>query len=70
MRLKSSIFISALIRKLGNEGAFCSVLNKGAQEAGAIFIYHNNLEIIAIFTDLFRNLYYPNIINMIVISNC
>lgn len=41
MRLKSSIFISALIRKLGNEGAFCSVLNKGAQEAGAIFICHN-----------------------------
>lgn len=41
MRLKSSIFISALIRKLNNEGAFCSVLNKGAEEAGAIYICHN-----------------------------
>lgn len=41
MRLKSSIFVSALIRKLGNDGAFCSVLNKGAEEAGAIFICHS-----------------------------
>lgn len=41
MRLKSSIFVSALIRSLSNEGAFCSVLNKGAEEAGAIFICHN-----------------------------
>lgn len=41
MRLKSTIFVSALIRKLGNEGAFCCVLNKGAEEAGAIFISHN-----------------------------
>lgn len=41
MRLKSYIFVSALIRKFGSEGAFCSVLNKGAEEAGAIFICHN-----------------------------
>lgn len=40
MRLKSSIFVSALIRTLGANGAFCSVLNKGAEEAGAIFVCH------------------------------
>ena len=40
MRLKSSIFVSALIRSLGAKGAFCCVLNKGAEEAGAIFICH------------------------------
>lgn len=40
MRLKSSIFVSALIRSSNVKGIFCSVLNKGAEEAGAIFVCH------------------------------
>lgn len=40
MRLKSSIFVSALIRLESSKGAFCAVLNKGAEEAGAIFLVH------------------------------
>jgi len=40
MRLKSSIFVSALIRQVNGEGGFATVLNKGAEEAGAIFIIH------------------------------
>lgn len=38
MRLKSSIFVSALMRAEGVAGAFSTVLNKGAEDAGAIFI--------------------------------
>ncbi|MFK7902134.1 MAG: DUF1491 family protein [Nitratireductor sp.] len=41
MRLKSSIFVAALIRSESSKGAFCTILNKGAEEAGAIFICHN-----------------------------
>ena len=40
MRLKSSIFVSALIRQVGTDGGYGAVLNKGAEEAGAIFIVH------------------------------
>lgn len=38
MRLKSSIFVSALVRRLHSQGGFATVLNKGAEEAGAIFV--------------------------------
>lgn len=40
MRLKSSIFIAALMRQETACGAFATVLNKGAEDAGAIFIVH------------------------------
>lgn len=38
MRLTSSLFVSALMRRLFAEGLMCVVEAKGAQEAGAIFI--------------------------------
>ncbi len=38
MRLKSAIFVSALIRRCQVEGAFAALLRKGAEEAGAIFV--------------------------------
>lgn len=40
MRLKSSIYVSALLRQINANGGFATVLNKGAEEAGAIFIVH------------------------------
>lgn len=40
MRLKSSIFISALLRQVNAEAGFGAVINKGSEEAGAIFISH------------------------------
>ena len=40
MRLKSSIFVSALMRQENINGAFATILNRGAEEAGAIFIVH------------------------------
>ena len=42
MRLTSQIWVSALIRSQNAEGAFATVLRKGAPEAGAIFIVHNH----------------------------
>ncbi len=38
MRLKSAIFVSALLRRCQVEGAFAALLRKGAEEAGAIFV--------------------------------
>ncbi|OJF95878.1 DUF1491 family protein [Pararhizobium antarcticum] len=38
MRLKSEIFVSALIRRVFIGGDYAAVLRKGAAEAGAIFI--------------------------------
>lgn len=38
MRLKSEIFVSALIRRVFSAGGFAAVEKKGAEEAGAIFI--------------------------------
>lgn len=40
MRIKSSIFVSALIRQEIGQGAFAAVLKKGAEDAGAIYIVH------------------------------
>ncbi len=40
MRLKSAIFVSALVRQSHSRGGFCTVLNMGAEEAGAIFVVH------------------------------
>lgn len=37
-RLKSSIFVSAIIRNVNANGGFAAVLRHGSDEAGAIFI--------------------------------
>ncbi len=47
MRVKSEIFVSALIRRAFAAGDFAAVEAKGAEEAGAIFIrqrYRDGLE--------------------------
>ncbi|WP_075995831.1 DUF1491 family protein [Salaquimonas pukyongi] len=40
MRLKSSIFVSAILRREQADGAFGAVLRKGSEDAGAIFLVH------------------------------
>jgi hypothetical protein len=44
MRLKSSIWISAYLRRCQHEGAYALVRRRGAEEAGAIFIKINRLD--------------------------
>lgn len=44
MRLKSSIWVSAYVRRCDVEGAFAAVRRRGAEEAGAIFIKLNRLD--------------------------
>jgi len=38
LRLTSEFWVSALVRRVSTAGAFCVVLQKGAAEAGAIFL--------------------------------
>ncbi|MCK0209049.1 DUF1491 family protein [Starkeya koreensis] len=38
MRLKSAIWVSALLRRANGAGAFAAVRRRGAEEAGAIFV--------------------------------
>ncbi len=52
MRLKSEIFVSALIRRVFAAGGFAAVEKKGAEDAGAIFIRQR-------FRDGRENLYGP-----------
>lgn len=44
MRLKSAIFVSALIRRAQVEGAFAAVVRRGAEEAGAVFVKVSQLD--------------------------
>ena len=44
MRLKSSIWVAAYIRRCHGEGAFAAVRRRGAEDAGAIFIKLNLLD--------------------------
>ncbi|KQZ01691.1 hypothetical protein ASD45_13135 [Pseudolabrys sp. Root1462] len=44
MRLKSSIWVAAYIRRCNIEGASAVVRKRGAEEAGAIFIIVNRLD--------------------------
>jgi hypothetical protein len=44
MRLKSSIWVSAYVRRCDIEGAFAAVRRRGAEEAGAIFVKLNRLD--------------------------
>ena len=42
-RVTSDLWVSALIRRAQAEGAFATVLHKGAREAGAIFVVVSDL---------------------------
>ena len=44
MRLKSKIYVQALVRRAETQGAAAFVLRKGAEEAGAIYIKVNRLD--------------------------
>lgn len=44
MRLKSSIWVAAYLRRSDVEGAFAVVRRRGAEEAGAIFVKVNRLD--------------------------
>jgi hypothetical protein len=44
MRLKSSIWVSAYLRRCNVEGVFAAVRRHGAEEAGAIFIKVSRLD--------------------------
>jgi hypothetical protein len=44
MRLKSSIWVSAYLRRCDIEGAYAVVRRRGAEEAGAIFVKINRLD--------------------------
>jgi hypothetical protein len=44
MRLKSGIWVAAYVRRCHVEGAFATVVKRGAEEAGAVFIIINRLD--------------------------
>ncbi|MDQ0315116.1 DUF1491 family protein [Amorphus orientalis] len=44
MRLTSSVWVSAYLRRCQTEGVFGAVVRKGAAEAGAIFVKINRLD--------------------------
>ena len=44
MRLKSAIWVAAYLRRCNVEGVFAAVRNRGAEEAGAIFIKVSRLD--------------------------
>ena len=44
MRLKSEVWVQAFVRKCNVEGKYCTVVAKGAAEAGAIFVVINRLD--------------------------
>ncbi|MBM3519384.1 MAG: DUF1491 family protein [Alphaproteobacteria bacterium] len=43
-RLKSAVWVSALLRRTQAEGLFGAVLHRGAEEAGAIYVLVNHLD--------------------------
>lgn len=44
MRLKSAIWVAALLRRCTVEGAFAAVRRRGAEEAGAIYVKVSRLD--------------------------
>jgi hypothetical protein len=44
LRLKSEIWVAALLRRCQAEGLYGAVIHKGAEEAGAIYVYINHLD--------------------------
>ncbi len=43
MRVTSEFWVGALLRRASQQGAFATIIHKGAAEAGAIFIIVNDL---------------------------
>jgi hypothetical protein len=43
-RLKSEIWVAALLRRCQAEGLYGAVIHKGAAEAGAVYVYINHLD--------------------------
>ena len=43
MRLKSEIWVAALLRRCQSQGLYGAVIRKGAAEAGAVFVIINRL---------------------------
>ena len=41
-RITSSLWISAFVRRVSLQGDYCTVVQKGAEAAGAIFVVHRN----------------------------
>ncbi len=44
MRVTSNLWVSALIKRAQSAGAFATIINKGASEAGAIFVCVNDMQ--------------------------
>lgn len=44
MRLKSEIWVQAFMRRCNVEGKYCTVVARGAAEAGAVFVIINRLD--------------------------
>ena len=44
MRLKSEIWVAALLRRCQSQGLYGAVIRKGAAEAGAVYIIINHLD--------------------------
>jgi hypothetical protein len=44
MRLKTEIWVAALLRRCATQGHFGAVIHHGADEAGVVFIYINHLD--------------------------
>lgn len=44
MRLRSDIWVAALIRRAQHEGAYATLRRRGAEQAGAIFIIVDDLQ--------------------------
>ena len=44
MRLKSEIWVQAFVRRCAVEGKYCTIVARGAAEAGAVFIIVNRLD--------------------------
>lgn len=44
MRLKSEIWVAALLRRCQTEGLYGAVIRKGAAEAGAVYVVINHLD--------------------------
>jgi hypothetical protein len=43
-RLKSEIWVAALLRRCQTEGHYGAVIHKGSAEAGAVYVYINHLD--------------------------
>ena len=48
MRLKSSIWVAAYLRRCQTEGVFGAVRRRGAEEAGAVFVKVSSLDGLAV----------------------